>query len=91
MAKLLTNWRIVVSGDRYCAPEIRRFHLQGEATWVGKSEPDRLTSSPIVRAEEEGWVLVTRSGTRYDLGVSECSDTPSFEEMIAAYPGVPLS
>lgn len=89
MAKRITRWRIIVSGDAYTAPECTRFHLQGEACWV-LDENNKLTSSPIVRAEEDGRVLVTRSGSRYELDEPEHSGIRSFAEMCAAFPHTPL-
>ena len=66
------QWRIILSGDAYDAPEIRRFHLQGVATWI-KGEENKLTSSPIVGVEELNGkeVVLTRSGSRYQLGKPE--------------------
>lgn len=91
MAKKVTNWRIIVSGDEYSAPEITRFHLQGEATWVPDYEPNKLTTSPIVGSEKDGRVLVTRSGSRYELGKPESSAVRSFKEMREAFPHTPLN
>lgn len=88
MAKVVKNWHIVVSGDEYTAPEITRFHLQGEATWIQGPE-NRITTSPIVRSE--GFTVVTRSGSRYELGQPESWTTKTLAEMRKENPGVPLN
>jgi len=85
--KVVENWRIIVSGDCYNAPEVRRFHLQGEATWI-EGDENKLTSSPIV-GELDG-AVVTRSGSVYHLGKREFEGVCSLKEMIERFPGVPL-
>lgn len=82
---MVNNWRIILSGDNYDAPEIRRFHLQGEATWE-KDSKNRITTTSIVGTEEDGKVIVTRSGSRYYLGEPEHTGICTLEEMIAVYP-----
>lgn len=90
MVKKVTKWRIIVSGDEYTAPECTRFHLQGEAVWMESWEPKCLTTSAIVGSEKDGRVLVTRSGSRYELMRPEHSGVRSFEEMRKAFPHTPL-
>jgi hypothetical protein len=90
MKKVVENWRIILSGDDYDAPEIRRFHLQGEASWEDGEK--KLTSSSIVGSEKDGNqdVIITRSGTRYYLGKPEHNGIRSLEEMRQIYPWVPV-
>lgn len=88
--KLVNDYRIVVSGDEYTAPEIRRFHLQGECTWMpeGENGPLKMTSSPIVSVE--GDIVTTRSGSTYKLGQRAEGYDP-FETLREQHKGVPLT
>lgn len=65
----LENWSIVSTqtNESYIAPEYRKRHLVGEVFdhpvfWNGKE----IETSSIQQAE--GKVVVTRTGTRYELG-----------------------
>lgn len=101
--KIVDNWRIILSGDEYTAPERRRFHLQGIALWKDDGL-DRITTSPIVGSEDNGQVMVTRSGSRYKLGQPasgpdssnplkenvRCFFGISFEECCRCCPMIPL-
>lgn len=88
MDKVVNDYRIVLSGDEFCAPEIRNFHLQGEAAWIPAGESNKLTTSQIVSVE--GNVVTTRSGSTYILGTrAEGFDT--FAEMRQKYPYVPMA
>jgi hypothetical protein len=78
----VNDYRIVVSGSDYVAPEARRFHLQGE---VGEY---KLTSSPIVSVE--GNEVRTRSGSLYILG-SRAEGYETFEEVRKRHPYVPMN
>jgi len=89
MIKIVNFWRIVISGSAYTAPELRRFHLQGLASWLPDGE-NCLTSSPIVGSEENGKVIITRSGSRYTLGTPFLEGQKSFEGMISGCPYIPL-
>ncbi len=85
-AKVVNDYRIVVSGSEYTAPEIRRFHLQGEVMMDGESK--KLTSSPIVSVDDD--IITTRSGSTYILGdIAEGYDT--WEKVRADHPAVPMS
>lgn len=88
--KKVEAWRIIVSGSDYTPPECRRFHLQAIAPWAEDGK-DHLTSSPLVGEDDNGNVLITRSGSRYRLGEPEHSGCRTFAEMRKAHPGVPLS
>lgn len=85
--RIVNDYRIVVSGSDYTAPELRRFHLQGIASWLPPGAPNKLTSSPIVSIEDG--VVTTRSGSRYVLGTRN-SDFPTWEELRAANRVVPM-
>jgi hypothetical protein len=61
---VVDDYRIVVSGTEYTAPEFRRFHLQGECSWL--HDRPKMSSSPIVSVK--GRVVTTASGSRYILG-----------------------
>lgn len=91
MGKVVNDYRIVVSGDAYTPPEWRRFHLQGEATWLPPC-PDggllKLTSSPIVSVK--GRTVTTRSGSTYILG-KRAKGFETFSKVRAKNPHVPLS
>ncbi len=84
--KLVHDYRIVVSGDEYVPPEVRRFHLQGEITIQG--EVKKMTSSPIVRVM--GDTVITRSGSTYILGQRADGYEP-FSQVQEKHPGVPLT
>lgn len=89
--KVVNDYRIVLSGSEYTAPECRRFHLQGECTWMqplAGSDPQRMTSSPIVSVE--GDVVTTRSGSTYILGTA-AEGYDSFAELREKHTGVPLT
>jgi hypothetical protein len=86
MKKIVNDYRIVVSGDEYNAPEVRSFHLQGEAAWA-PGPNNKLTTSPIKNID--GDVVITRSGSVYFLGKrAEGFDT--FAQLREKHPGVPL-
>jgi hypothetical protein len=87
MGKVVNDYRIVVSGDEFNAPEVRRFHLQGEAAWVPAGHPNKMTSSPIVAVE--GQVVTTRSGSTYILG-TRAQGFDAFNEVRSKYPAIPL-
>lgn len=91
MSKVVQDYRIVLSGDEYTAPECRRFHLQGECGWMPTDDQGKLmkmTSSPIVSVK--GRIVTTRSGSTYILGKrAEGYDT--FSKIRAKHPGVPLT
>lgn len=82
-AKVLNDYRIVVSGDEFNAPEIRRFHLQGEL-----HNGMKATTSPIVSVDDD--IVTTRSGSTYILG-TRAAGFKSWDELRAKHPGVPLS
>lgn len=87
MGKVVNDYRIVVSGDVYTAPELRAFHLQGEATWA-KGENGKflkMTSSPI--ASVKGRVVTTASGSTYILG-KRAEGYETFRQVRAKHPGV---
>lgn len=84
----LNNWRIIMSGDHYTAPELVAFHLQGELDGVPEGGPDRLTTSAI--SAQEGNVIITRSGSRYELGEPEHSGIRTLAEMVTENPWVKL-
>lgn len=83
---VVNDYRFVVSGDEYTAPELRRFHLQGEPSWLVQG--NKMTTSPIVSVQ--GRTVTTRNGSIYVLG-KRAKGHPSFEKLRAEYPGVPLS
>lgn len=85
--KVVNKWRIIISGDKYNAPEIRRFHLQGEATWVDPPV-NKITSSPII--SQVGNMIVTRSGSRYYLAEPENPGQANLADLVFEYPGIPL-
>lgn len=82
--KELRDFRIIVSGNPYTAPEFRRFHVQGTLCGVPDDEPACLTSSPIVSFS--GNRVITRSGSTYLLlGDSKLvfdGDLPSTKEVV---------
>lgn len=86
--KVVNNYRIVVSGTEFTAPECRRFHLQGECAWVPEGGKRYMTSSPIVGFVDD--IVITRSGSRYVLG-TKADDAKTFQEMLEAHTWVPLS
>ena len=86
---LVNFWRIILSGNDYTAPELRRFRLQGIADWLPDGE-NYLTTTPIVGFEEDGNVLITRSGSRYRLGEPQNKDQQTFPELIDLYWHIPL-
>lgn len=88
MSKVVNDYRIVVSGDEYTAPECRRFHLQGECAWLPEGSANKMTSSPIVSIR--GRVVTTRSGSTYILG-KRADGFDTFARLRKKYPGVPLS
>lgn len=65
---LLNNWSVTsFEQDAYTAPELRRFHLQGNVIEHPDFEDDHhITTSRIVG--KRGDCIVTRSGTIYELG-----------------------
>lgn len=85
--RIVNDYRIVVSGSDYTAPELRRFHLQGIASWLPPGSPNKITSSPIVSIENG--VVTTRSGSRYVLGTRNY-DFPTWEELRDCYRAVPM-
>jgi hypothetical protein len=85
---IINSWRIIISGNDYTAPELRRFRLQGFAGWLPDGE-NHLTTSPIVGSEEDGNVLITRSGNRYRLGEPEVGQK-TFNELVNEYWYIPL-
>lgn len=88
MSKVVGDYRVVVSGDVYVAPEMRRFHLQGEATWALKDGvPLKITTSPI--ASVKGRVVTTVSGSVYILG-KRAQGFETFAKVRKKYPHVPL-
>jgi hypothetical protein len=90
MSKVVNDYRIVVSGTEYTAPELRRFHLQGECAWV-PTEPGehtaKMTSSPIVSVK--GRIVTTRSGSTYILG-KRAEGFQTFAKLRRLHKGVPL-
>lgn len=63
----LENWSIVSTEDPYKAPEQRLARLHG--TVFGHSRFDdgeTITTSPVV--EQKDGIVVTQSGSRYELG-----------------------
>lgn len=86
-AKVVNDYRFVVSGTEYSAPEIRSFHLQGIAEWIPKGSPRHMTSSPVVSFVDG--IVITRSGTQYVLG-TPADGFPSFGELLEKHPGVRL-
>jgi len=87
--KIVNDYRFVVSGDEYTAPEIRRFHLQGTTPWkIGEDGlPMKMTSSPIVSIK--GRVVTTKSGSTYILG-TRAEGFPTVEELREKHPHVRL-
>lgn len=104
MSKLVENWVIITSGNAFTPPEYKRFHLKGKPAWLEVGSNDFMRSSPIVGSEENGQILVTRSGSRYRLGKpSEPIDLEgaamnnnehlwgkTFSECVEAMPYIPL-
>lgn len=88
MNKIVNDYRIVLSGDEYTAPECRRFHLQGECAWIHSTPANKMTSSPIVSVK--GRMVTTRSGTIYILG-KRAEGFQTFSQMRKKHPGVPLT
>ena len=91
MSKVVNDYRIVVSGTEYTAPEIRRFHLQGECRWMptdDQGNPMKMTSSPIVSVK--GRVVTTRSGSTYILG-KRAEGCETFAQLRKKHAAVPLS
>lgn len=88
MIKILNDYRFVVSGTEYSAPEIRRFHLQGIAEWQPAGSPRYVTTSAVVSVE--GDKVTTRSGTVYTLG-TPAEGLPTLEQLRALHPAVPFS
>jgi len=88
--KQVTKWRIIVSGDAYTPPECTRFHLQGIAMWAALGEPDHITTSAIVGTEDNGRVMVTRSGSRYRLG-EPLEGSMDLSAMVEKHPWTPLT
>jgi len=64
--KVVENYRFILSGDDYTAPELRRFHLRGIASWANTGE---VVTSPIVSVN--GRVVTTANGSVYVLGKRE--------------------
>ena len=65
----IDDWGIVGSDDPYLAPELRTFQLVGVVT-VHRNESingKHIRTSSIVGSD--GKYVVTRSGTRYDIGI----------------------
>ena len=85
--RIVNDYRFVVSGDEYTAPECRRFHLQGVCSWLPEGSPNKMTSSPIVSVK--GRVVTTRSGSRYILG-TRADGHPTFAQLRRKHRGVPL-
>lgn len=89
------DWRILVSGDAYDPPEVRRFKLQGSIDT--DSDNNFITTSAIVEYGEHS--VITRSGSVYQLvGEPELGDVAenvsvyaSMAEAVAANPWVPLT
>jgi hypothetical protein len=89
--KVVNDYRIVVSGNEYTAPECRRFHLQGECSWLpadAEGKTMKMTSSPIVSVR--GRVVTTRSGSTYILG-KRAEGFETFSRLRKRYRGVPLT
>lgn len=86
MSKIVSDYRIVVSGNEFTAPEMRRFHLQGEVEWDG--EIKKMTSSPIVSVDDN--VVTTRSGSTYILG-ERADGFDTFADVRKLHPAVPLN
>jgi hypothetical protein len=78
------NWRIIVSGGAYTPPECTAFHLQAELADIPEGEPNKLTTSAI--SAQEGNVIITRSGSRYELGEPEHNGIRTLAEMVVKYP-----
>ena len=67
MSYKLENWSVCSTGDMYTPPELRRPVLQGQVYGHPNFEDGApLTSSYIVKMEGE--LVVTRSGSKYELG-----------------------
>lgn len=75
----LENWELLTSADEYESPEQRRLALSGDV-YGHPVYPDgrRVYTSRIIGLEGES--IVTRSGSRYELGEPH----PDYE---ARYPG----
>lgn len=84
----VNNWKIVLSGNDYTAPECRTFHLQGEVE--GFDEGRYMTTTPIIAQKncKIGTVLVTYSGSLYLLEKPESIDTEDFKQMRKRLPCV---
>lgn len=87
MDKVINEYKMVVSGNVYQAPEIRRFFLQGIAGWIEGDEPCYVLTSPVVKVE--GNVVTTRSGSRYVMGTKH-PESQTFEELRKDHPHVPM-
>ena len=88
MKKVVEDYRVVVSGTEYTPPEIRRFHLQGEASWLpAENGKVKLTTSAI--ASVKGRVVTTASGSVYILG-KRAQGFEAFSAVRKKYPHVPL-
>lgn len=88
MEKVVDNWLIILTGGSYTPPELRRWRLQGIASWI-EGDRNYITTSPLVDSEEDGKVLVTRSGSRYILGEPASEDQKTFDELRAESPEIP--
>jgi len=77
----VNDYRIIVSGDDYNAPEIRRFHLQGTINGEG------TTTSALTEVHSDH--VITRSGSIYFLGTKH-AEFISWEEVRKKNPAIPM-
>jgi hypothetical protein len=75
----LDNWAVVCGGDPYTAPELQTNHLIGTVSGHPEhADGKEVRTSRIVGIEGED-VVVTSSGSRYQLGEVD----PTYEAMFS--------